>query len=191
MNGLRLAPLCGLVLGLAACPTAFAQTSPLSVSLQAEGQAEQAYAWTIDKQVTPTSVDRFIGETQQLGFRLVLTKGDAQARYRVSGQATISNTAGSATTIETIALEYGGASVANTCATGSVAAGATVTCPIEFETASGLAQPLTLTVGTSGGEANASTEVSFGAPVVAYDSVTVTDPSLSGPLTFSASGTHE
>jgi hypothetical protein len=191
MNGRRLTPLAGLVLSLACASSAWAQTAPLTVALDVEGDAEQAYQWSIDKQVTPTSADRFIGETQQLGFRLVLTKGAAQERFVVRGDATLTNTSGESVEVTGFALEYGGTLVANGCTTGSLAPGASLTCPIEFQADSGAGATLELTADTTAGEASGSASVAFGLPGTIHDSVTVVDPSLSEPLTFSASGVHE
>ena len=195
MYGHRIRRLAWLAIAAAGAGTAQAQTAgALTVDLDASGTFSSSYAWTLDKQVTPTSADRFIGETQQLAYTLVVTKGEAVGSdFDVTATATIANPSDTAAFITAVSVDYGGQSVANDCATGLLAGGASTTCELSFATDSATAQPLHVSVATSGevGGGEASVDVAFEAGPVQNDSVTVTDSLLTEPLTFTESGTHE
>jgi hypothetical protein len=193
MYGHRIRRLAMLAFAVAGAGAAQAQTGALTVDLDAAGSFASRYEWTLDKQVMPSSADRFIGETQQLAYTLVLTKGEAvESDFEVTGSITIANPTDSAATVESVTVDYGAQSVTNDCATGALAAGASITCELSFATISSDPQPLQVVVATSGavGGAEASVDVAFESGPVQNDSVTVTDTLLPEPLTFSASGTH-
>ena len=173
--------------------TASAPTGVLELDISGSGAFSRFFPWTIEKSVTPAASNRFVGETQELEYTLTLTKGSAQdAGFRVTGTATIANTAATVADITAIDIAYGDVAVAHSCATGALAAGATRTCALDFQTASDTPRLLSLRVTTSGDVAGgaASNTVSFNAPVTTGNSITVADTQLAANVNFTESGTH-
>ncbi len=194
MYGYRIGRIIGVgVAAVLGCSNAWAQ-SALTVDLTASGSYTSAYDWSIDKSVTPTAADRFIGEMQELSYTISVVKGDAvESDFMVTGSASIANPGGTGATISAITLNWGGTEIATDCATGALAAGASTTCEFDFAATGSATQTLTMNVTTTGAVAGAqdSVEVAFTGGAVENDSITVSDTLLAGPLTFTGSDTHE
>jgi hypothetical protein len=172
---------------------AAAPAGTLELDITGNGTFTRRYPWTLDKTVTPAASDRFVGETQELGYTLVLAKGPAQdAGFRVTGTANIVNPTAGAADITAIDITYGGAPVVHSCATGPLPAGGTRTCALDFTTTSADPRTLRLRVTTNGEAAGgeASAAVAFGTPVASGDGITVHDTPLPDDVAFSQSGTH-
>jgi hypothetical protein len=138
--------------------------------------------WTIDKQVTPASADRLIGESATFDYTLVIDRTDVASDWKIYGEVTIINPSNVAVGY-TVSDVIGNAQVAVTlnCDVNPIPAKGTATCTYAIFPGSqayagenNVAIVTSTTVGVGGGQASA--QVNWGAAEqVGPTSVDVTD----------------
>ena len=178
------------IVAIGALAAGSAQAAPLVLDLSADASFDRAWAWSIEKQVTPQFSDRFVGETQELQWTITATRGAAvDSGFLVEGSFGIDNPNTEAVDVSSISLTFDSAVVAHDCATGTLAAGGSLECNFSFSTTDAAGGELALSVEGSG-DADAATtfDVAFGDPAVTNGSITVDDDFLAEPLVFSDTG---
>jgi hypothetical protein len=61
------------------------------VDKTAEATFARSYSWTIDKTVTPTPIDMFVGDTHEVDYTVVVDRTTNDASFQVTGQILVMN----------------------------------------------------------------------------------------------------
>lgn len=164
---------------------------PLTVTKTASTSLTRTYGWTIDKSVTPDTLDLFVGETGTASYSVAVTKdAGTDSNWYAEGVITVHNNA-TITTAHVTGVSDAGVTLDCPAFPLDLAPGAEFTCSWSVAPSSGAAFTNTATATTTGlvGGGSGSVLVDFNTAVVTEvdPSITVSDSNGSG-WTFDDSG---
>jgi hypothetical protein len=131
------------------------QAKALTVEKTAATTFTRTYGWTIDKSVTPDTIDMFTGDSADVEYTVTLTKDDGtDSNFAVTGNITITNpnpvSTGLDATIEGVTDAMGDIEASVECPSDTVVAGGSIVCTYSSTLPDAENRTNTATVVTSG-----------------------------------------
>jgi hypothetical protein len=167
----------------------------LAVSKTANTTFTRTFNWTIDKSVTPDTLNMFTGDRGAVQYTVAVVKtGFTDSNWAVSGVITIQNNTPLVATITGVSDQISGAgSPTPNCGVTfphNLAAGGTLTCSYTASLPDGASRTNTATVTTSGNVAggNGTAPVAFGNPTTVVNGTINVDDTNGSSWSFSDSG---
>ncbi len=158
----------------------------------------RSFTWTIQKDVTPASIDLFDGQSQPVNYTVAVVKSaPVDTAHAISGTVTIKNTSNTSPVIinQPVDKTANGVAITLNCGTGTwprvIAGNGQIVCTYPATTVPGVSSANEVTVTTtSGTESKISEAYGFTLPTITNgDRITVTDSNTTtvfGPYTASA-----
>ncbi len=161
----------------------------LQAAKTAAGSYDRKVEWSLAKSVSPASHSGNAGQSFNSTWTVTATKSAAEANHKVTGTITVTNPAAIAQTFTVTDRLDDGTEATVSCPTGTVAAGATVSCTYTAATAK--AKENVATVSAAGNaDVTAKADVSYTANVIGDESVTLGDARFTYSTQISADKTQ-